>query len=603
MTLAEIRRTGLMLRVWPVLAGAVLTPTAALSLDASQLPPVRGKSIEMPSLLLGGDTICTSASCDASLLSITPPMTGGQPYGLAERARDVVDGMAWIPPALRARVRARTSTTDLSGYLNAALAWGAPVRLPCGTYRIKTMLVVPAGGALDGSSTACVTLQVSYTTVNGTNVPDFKPGSTSVLEVSTNARVRDLQISMAQPDTDQRSALVAYPLALDLKNASAGIIQNVQVGGAINGVACLGNCGGLSLDNVWVGAVGKAFDFDGALNYVFGSKLMSWPIGLQTQKLLKIYNDGQAYCLQMGQVEAYAIEGLSCSATKARFWAGASGTGSFGNIGLLNMDAPGSTLVVEAGQINVGTMYSTKNAAGASFLSTGKAISVSGGRLNIGTIDLDANGTNSVATQFIDAIDVTGGALSISGGSALQRRGEAALINATGGKVTLGALRIGSGNNNGYTRSRGYIVQNGSAQVDIGSAAFDYVANDAGPAVVFNTDTLGNRADPQRIGPWGVSVLGGRTNGRYGPAHYTGRLSGTSEASFNHGFAGSANQRIAVDGYLVAPNSDQSEGSVAVPLSAGSVVWDTSKVYLKNGGQPNAHAKYYYHVTVTPFPK
>ncbi|GJD76396.1 hypothetical protein [Methylobacterium goesingense] len=592
---------------------ALVAPAVALEIKSDTRPGA------LPPLTAPGDTAINrtdrtqffrnadGSMVDGSLLNALPsgrkaveqsdetdlstiPSGGRPPQTIARRFSNRVNPFDKIPDELRDGVISGSNGVDLTAYLRAMLALDLPVDLPCGSYRFRGKLTVRANQYLGGAGFGCTKLVVGYRNVNGVDVPDLEAGTTALVELETNAQFRDLQIMLAQPDTANRARLVAYPVALDVSKASSGILANLLIGGAIDGLVCGGNCGGLSLDNIWIGAANRHFVFDGALNYVFGSKLMAWPIGFKTQNLLKLYNDGQGTCLEMGKVEAYAIEGISCSATKIRFWAGRNGGGSFGNIGLLNLDANGSTLNTEpgSGQINVGTLYSTKNAAAAQTLAMGRVANIAGGRVNIGNIDVDANGTNAAQTVFLDSILVSGGALNIGSGSILQRRGEARAILATSGRVSFGAVSFESGNANGYGRSVPYVEQGGTAEVDFGAASFRRRDNDSGLAVKFGTDTSGNRIDPGQLHGWDMSIAT-RNKGRYGDATLQLTLDAMGEGSVGHGYSGDSPFRKFVPVAIVKKASE----ALTILIPSTNLMVDSGAIYVRGLGAAFAGATVY----------
>lgn len=61
-----------------------------------------------------------------------------------------VSALRFIPPSLHADIRAGTSTTNVDGYLNAALALGYLIRLPQGKYRLGAPLTMTQGGGIVG---------------------------------------------------------------------------------------------------------------------------------------------------------------------------------------------------------------------------------------------------------------------------------------------------------------------------------------------------------------------------------------------------------------------------------------------------------------------
>ena len=103
----------------------------------------------------------TGSNGDASQFSAKPEAEGGQFYGLAERMRDEVSVMEYIPPQLRPAIRDYTSTTDLTPYLRKAAATGKRVRYVDGRYPVCDSLPLAPGQEMVGPGVTAAYLWVS----------------------------------------------------------------------------------------------------------------------------------------------------------------------------------------------------------------------------------------------------------------------------------------------------------------------------------------------------------------------------------------------------------------------------------------------------------
>ncbi|MGX7709578.1 hypothetical protein ACS5PV_32705, partial [Methylobacterium sp. Gmos1] len=300
MTFAATRRAGLVLRAWLALACAVIAPVGAHALDASQLPPLRGKSVETPSLVLDGGITCTGSACDASPLSTLGPQTGAQAYSLAEQATDSVNVMAFIPKVLRAGVRARTNTADLTLYVQAALNTGAAVRFPTGDYKVCNALQQAGGQRLSGDGVTVSRLLVGACfNMSAQAVVVGTPSATSNGTVAEQSAGWDkIGIVFDQSAATSRASLRQYPWAIDLNGSQRYTIGQIRISNAWNGIKGLGtvngpSASGFTADLLEIGAFNRGIVLDGLYDFSHITTLHCWPWDVAMNgTLLTVATDG-----------------------------------------------------------------------------------------------------------------------------------------------------------------------------------------------------------------------------------------------------------------------------------------------------------------------
>lgn len=556
---------------------------------------------------------------------------GAVSRSLAARAAFELSALDNMPDSLVSQVTSITDTSANNAYLGGVPSTLMPdttsylrdllsrttTKIPPGTYRITDTLEIPAGRALIGHGPSCVQILVGYKIVGGVKVPDFNPAATSAIKLNRGSQLKGLRINFAQPDVTSRSGLVSYKRAVDIDSASSSVLEDLIIGGAAEGIIGVGNSGSISLRNIQIGSFNRAFAFDGPLNYVLGSHLQAWPHGFPTEQLLKVVLDGLNVALEMGQVEALSFTDFHSSGSSviSRVSAVDAGKTLFGNIGILSLDGSGATLKFSAGQLGVGTLYSSKDGnQNFTTLEKTRTLEMSGGELTIANWSGFANGTKD-GTAFATDVIQTGGILTVNGGVSRQATGGAMLFECSGGTMNLG-LSIGGNPGVSFTRSAPFVKQSGTGQVDLSRvnwiyrditdpAASQSALPDGGAAVQFNSDTYGNRLVPERLAGWTSQVLGGRSKGSYGPAVYSGTLDANGRAVVAHGFydlAGSP-AYTQMSGVVVAyPPGGQAGGynGTAVTMGAAGNVIDSSSFRIGLGGDNTAFANFKFKLTINP---
>jgi hypothetical protein len=141
------------------------------------------------------------AMAQAGAASFDPGWPGALARPVEAKLADTVSILDFIPPAEHAAIRARTSTTDLARYFNAAIAHiqamgGGELYIPAGRYRCGSTIPLCRKLRLRGASRGGAHIQFTH---RGTGVPDgsgFKSVHPSNASTPANIFISDLWVEM-----------------------------------------------------------------------------------------------------------------------------------------------------------------------------------------------------------------------------------------------------------------------------------------------------------------------------------------------------------------------------------------------------------------------
>lgn len=134
-------------------------------------------------------------------MTYTLPATGAYARAVSDRLADRISVLDFIPETLHAGIRARTDTTDLASYFNAAISHldsvgGGELYIPAGRYRCGSTIALCRKLRLQGASRGGTNIQFTHA---GTGVPDgsgFKSVAPSNDSTPVNVKLSDLWIEM-----------------------------------------------------------------------------------------------------------------------------------------------------------------------------------------------------------------------------------------------------------------------------------------------------------------------------------------------------------------------------------------------------------------------
>ncbi|MCF4130160.1 hypothetical protein [Methylobacterium sp. SyP6R] len=406
--------------------------------------------------------------------------------------------MAFIPPALRAGVRDRTGTADLTQYLRAAFASGRTVRFPAGRYPICDGLTLASGQAAVGEGVTASVLWIG---------PCFNLAAPAVVSVAPgdSSGWDGIGIAFDQSVATSRATLRRYPWALDIRAATRVKIGSLRISAAYNGIRCDGNCGGLAADLLEIGAFNRGLLLDGPQDFTHIGVLHAWPFDFAASPaLMAIYGDGTTVAAEFGRVDGLDIRSLDT------FGAAVLGnrngnTGAARQIGMIQLDGDGATFSNAAGDWQIGMLSSTKSGR-----PTVPAIASAGGTVLIGSARLWG------ATDA-PYMTVTGGSLAVSGG-AFEQAADQPAAEVTGGTlvITGTVLRplVGSA---GPARRRPFLAQEGEGVLIAASNVALLPASGGGGTLIgIGADNARNVVTGNVLAGWGVALPPGAMLGSYG---------------------------------------------------------------------------------------
>jgi hypothetical protein len=141
------------------------------------------------------------AMAQSGSASFDPGWRGAVERPVEGRLADMVSILDFIPPAEHMPIRARTSTTDLARYFNAAIAHieaagGGELYIPAGRYRCGSTIALCRKLRIRGASRGGAHIQFTH---RGTGVPDgsgFKSVHPSNASTPANIFISDLWVEM-----------------------------------------------------------------------------------------------------------------------------------------------------------------------------------------------------------------------------------------------------------------------------------------------------------------------------------------------------------------------------------------------------------------------
>ncbi|UMY16674.1 hypothetical protein MMB17_18605 [Methylobacterium organophilum] len=468
-----------------------------------------GKTILTPDALQIGGPGSTGEAAD---FSVTAPVTGAFAYGLGERSADEVNVMAFIPPGLRADIRAGTSTADLTQYVRNAFATCKDVRFPTGRYTITDRITFCNTQQLRGAGAAREVGRYGTTI----RVPKtFNMSAGSVFKAADNAGIDGVLIDFDQSGVTTRAAVVQYPAALDLVDTDRFMIGHVRLQKCwfcVNAVN-VNSRGTFSIRQLEMSPLNTGLAIDNNADYVQALVVHNWPWGMinsgnaNDAQLLNIYQDGTPVALSLGRSDAANFRFFS--SYRQRLIVGTNTETTWYFFGHLDMDGDGAVLdVVGSRRVEIDSLNSTKSAAGAS---TRCSVLVSHGRATITRI----NTVGGVASPDGDVCASGDGVLTVNGGKIQQRLADYPAASVSGG----GKLWItGTTFDPDITQARtvGYVKQTGGILIATNNTA-TYRTTGSGNLIQISQDGPGNKIMGNDFGAWGYSVPFGSRSGLYGP--------------------------------------------------------------------------------------
>jgi len=438
--------------------------------------------------------------------------------------------------------------------INDALATGKDVRINPGTFMLSDAIVsTTPGQVIRGAGKHLTVLKVPATfnlSADGVLVGEgLQPG----LEVC------DLTIDFVQPDTATRASLIAYPPAINIKDAPRSRLHNLRIERAMTAVDMRGNSGGTNTDDLEISSFDYAVRIDGSLDSVRLNDLHHWPFDL-TANQMSIFFDDDNVGIESGRMDdLHIVAPLLIGGGKQMHFINTGAGPTFGNITNAGFDTFAS-LVMEDGYISVSDSQFTL--AGPA----GQAIKQTGGNLRVSNVQFQCS-----TAMTLPMIEVLGNAYFKMTNSDVYTSGdmEAIKLSATSGNATAiitanqfilpqntsptkPVVNVAAGGRITFTDSRANDKGTGTGNLlDIAADDFHQVKNNAFmgwgvdlPASWSSMDIGGNSGVLQG------DVPNGRLVGKLMNTYLTATANGSGAANVAHGITSAQNKILdAVAGY------------------------------------------------------
>ncbi len=316
-------------------------------------------------------------------------------------------------------------TVDDTAAFRAAIATGATVYVPAGTYKITDVLTLNSGQRLIGAGRTKSILSAGAS---------FNMSALGVVRMVSECDVENIGITFTQVDTSARGSLTQYPPGIYMQDASRATIDNVRISAAWNGIDARGSAtGGCRLGFVEVGAFNVGLWIDGAQDFFHIDNYASGPFGINLAYPLAYagpYKDGTTVALRLGKCDGVSFGKIDSFLGRVEI---VDGTAPFGSIDHIQIDGAGAVLDCPGTSGNlfllVSKLYSTSNA-------DEEVATLNRGAWLFGEVWFTAS-----STATVPQIAVGGGKVEISNLHAYMAAGTGATVAA----VTSGSLGVHGG--------------------------------------------------------------------------------------------------------------------------------------------------------------
>ena len=282
-------------------------------------------------------------------------------------------------------VPSSSTAGDASGLMNAIWTAGLSVYVPPGEWHIKNQLLCKAGLELEGAG------QFASIITIGAATNDFNLSASSVLQAGTyggnGCQIDGVKLQFYQPSFGGMTIanIVHYPVAIDGGNSTAsgnwiyggsiGTGSPVQITNAwtcvsLNNTQALGE-GAWHLGNVNCSDYAGGLTLGGVISTIWVANWDEETFGMTSDQALVYESQGEsgaALAVQIGRCDgcsfgtfatfAHGFKQLDSGATRGP------ATDITGvNVGVLELDGDGATLINGGGYVRVGALYGTNSSA------------------------------------------------------------------------------------------------------------------------------------------------------------------------------------------------------------------------------------------------
>ncbi|UMY15621.1 hypothetical protein MMB17_12730 [Methylobacterium organophilum] len=469
-----------------------------------------------------------------------------------------VSAFDYMPIIVVDAIRAGTNTTDVTSFVNAALATGRNVFAPAGRYPLSGQLNYARNGQeLFGESPYqgddAAGLFGTVFVISAAKGTSF--GFDSYVKLRTRCRLDKVAFEFAQTAaaaSGLRSDLVVYPWAIDVSTAPGFYLGRVGLFRSYNGVKALGNCGGGLVHHVIDGSFNIGLDMDGPLHAVNVRFWDTWLYGSSpSTNLTAIFSDGNTITCRFGRCDELMVD--SIAGFRCRVVYNGQDRGIPALFGKVGADDSNARWEHNSGRAEIATFYGTTNSA------SDAKIRVSGGSVMFGAATVDSN-----ASAHTGLIVVTGGRCVVNSGESYSDRLSIA-ATVSGGTLEVHNFQFaGNDTTNSITQPKvlqsgtGRLIMTGCQPADKGSSA-------TGTFVKITTDGQHIVAANSFLS-WALELPANASLGTYGPnigitsptqattgivavrklyRRYVTLMNSAGNTEYNHGISGLASARNA----------------------------------------------------------
>jgi len=208
---------------------------------------------------------------------------------------------------------------DDTASIQTALNSGDHVCLDVGEFNISNALTINhAGQILSGNGRAATQINVGSGFVHSQGVIIFASGE-------EGPQLQNFGIYFSQPDTNVRTNLINYPVAIYAQNTARFTITNMKITNATNGIDMRGNCGGAFINLLEMSAYQTGIQIDGSMDTVRLNQFHFWNFDMTSNQASIFYSQGTK-ALDIGRVDGLFIdEFLNISNLGMNIYEGATG--------------------------------------------------------------------------------------------------------------------------------------------------------------------------------------------------------------------------------------------------------------------------------------
>lgn len=322
-----------------------------------------------------------------------------------------------------------TCGTDVTSTINAALATGETVYIPKGCYKVTSDLIFTTKNQiLFGDGPGCYSVLSGIctggpfgTVLYANSNAGFTHGVLYFNSGEEGPQVKNIGISLAQPDTATRGSLTAWVPAIYARNQSRFILDTLKIDGCIVCVDMQGNAGGAYLHQLQLGGYGTTSTgggiimIDGSLDTVRITDTHIWDFDM-TSNQQSIFINAATVGINSGRMDDLKLSNLlAISGTGINFFWGTGGPGgtswatgpTFGTISGSSFDSYNGIVASGSGPtLNTGPNIAISSTYFSLGTSAVQAMNITAGNFQLASVNMQQGFSGSTPAVLIS--DTTG---------------------------------------------------------------------------------------------------------------------------------------------------------------------------------------------------